>query len=243
MQNIWIIARREFKHYFISPIAYVGMFAILLIIGVIFYLDLTAAITQRYVPSPQTTIGVLLFILPFLTAAIMMRSIAEELKTGTLELILTAPIRDWELIVGKWLGGYMFIMIIVVITWIYPVVLNQMVKPGIDQGLLVSGYLGVTLVCATLVAIGIAVSSLFSNQIPAFLITFLIFLLLWFINFPSQLLGPTSGEIINYVVLRSHFYDSFFQGIIQISDIIYYISVTIFALFLGTVSIETRRWR
>jgi ABC-2 type transport system permease protein len=243
MQNIWIIARRELKHYFISPIAYVGMFAILLIIGVIFYLDLTAAISQQYVPSPQTTIGVLLFILPFITAAIMMSSIADEQKTGTLELILTAPIRDWELIVGKWLGGFMFIMIIVVITWIYPSVLNQMVKPGIDQGLLVSGYLGVTLVSATLVAIGIAVSSLFSNQIPAFLITFLIFLLLWFINFPSQLLGPTSGEIINYVVLRSHFYDSFFQGIIQISDIIYYISVTILALFLGTVSIETRRWR
>lgn len=243
MQNIWIIARRELKHYFISPIAYVGMFAILLIIGVIFYLDLTAAISQQYVPSPQTTIGVLLFILPFLTAAIMMSSIAEEQKTGTLELMLTAPIRDWELIVGKWLGGFLFIMIIVVITWIYPLVLNQMVKPGIDQGLLVSGYLGVTLVSATLVAIGIAVSSLFSNQIPAFLVTFLIFLLLWFINFPSQLLGPTSGEIINYLVLRSHFYDSFFQGIIQINDIIYYISVTILALFLGTVSIETRRWR
>jgi ABC-2 type transport system permease protein len=243
MQNIWIIARRELKHYFISPIAYVGMFAILLIIGVIFYLDLTAAISQQYVPSPQTTIGVLLFILPFLTAAIMMSSIAEEQKTGTLELMLTAPIRDWELIVGKWLGGFLFIMIIVVITWIYPIVLNQMVKPGIDQGLLVSGYLGVTLVSATLVAIGIAVSSLFSNQIPAFLVTFLIFLLLWFINFPSQLLGPTSGEIINYLVLRSHFYDSFFQGIIQINDIIYYISVTILALFLGTVSIETRRWR
>ena len=243
MQNIWIIARRELKHYFISPIAYVGMFAILLIIGVIFYLDLTAAISQQYVPSPQTTIGVLLFILPFLTAAIMMSSIAEEQKTGTLELMLTAPIRDWELIVGKWLGGFLFIMIIVVITWIYPIVLNQMVKPGIDQGLLVSGYLGVTLVSATLVAIGIAVSSLFSNQIPAFLVTFLIFLLLWFINFPTQLLGPTSGEIINYLVLRSHFYDSFFQGIIQINDIIYYISVTILALFLGTVSIETRRWR
>ncbi len=243
MQNIWIIARRELKHYFISPIAYVGMFAILLIIGVIFYLDLTAAISQQYVPSPQTTIGVLLFVLPFLTAAVMMRSIADEQRTGTLELILTAPIRDWELIVGKWLGGFMFIMSIVVITWIYPVVLNQMVKPGIDQGLLVSGYLGATLVCATLVAIGIAVSSLFSNQIPAFLITFLIFLLLWFINFPSQLFGTTGGEIITYIVLRSHFYDSFFQGIIQISDIIYYVSVTILALFLATVSLETRRWR
>jgi len=243
MQNIWTIARRELKHYFISPIAYVGMFVILLIIGVIFYLDLTSAITNQYVPSPQTSIGVLLFILPFLTAAIMMNSIADEQKTGTLELILTAPVRDWELIVGKWLGGFLFIMIIVVITWIYPVVLNQMVKPGIDQGLLVSGYLGVTLVSATLVAIGIAVSSLFSNQIPAFLITFLIFLLLWFISFPSQLLGPTGGDIITYIALRSHFYDTFFQGIIQMSDIIYYISVTILALFLATVSIETRRWR
>jgi len=243
MQNIWIIARREIKHYFVSPIAYVGMFIVLLIIGVIFYLDLTIAIDQQYVPSPQTTIGVLLFILPFLAAAVMMRSISDEQKTGTLELILTAPVRDWEFIVGKWLGGFLFIMIIVAITWIYPLVLNQFVKPGIDQGLLVSGYLGVTLVCATFVAIGVAISSLFSNQIPAFLVTFLIFLLFWFITFPSQLFGPTSGPIINYVVLRSHFYDSFFQGIIQTGDIIYYISVTILALFLATVSIETRRWR
>jgi ABC-2 type transport system permease protein len=243
MLNIWIIARRELKHYFISPIAYVGMFITLLVIGVIFTLSLTAANIQQYVPSPQGTMDVLLFLLPFVSAAVMMRSIADEQKTGTLELILTAPVRDWEFIVGKWLSGFMFIMIIVAITWIYPFILNQMVRPGIDQGLLVSGYLGVALVSATFVAIGVAVSSLFSNQIAALLVTFVIFLLFWFINFPTQLLGPTTGTIINYVSLNSHFYNSFFQGIIQLSDIIYYISVTFLALFLATISIETRRWR
>ena len=243
MLNIWIIARREIKHYFVSPIAYVGMFVILLVIGVIFNLDLYAANIQQSVPSPQGTIYVLLFLLPFLTAAVMMRSIADEQKTGTLELILTAPVRDWEFIVGKWLGGFLFIMFIVGITWIFPLVLNQMVRPGIDQGLLVSGYLGVALVTAAFVAIGVAVSSLFSSQIAALLVTFVIFLLFWFINFPSQLLGPKTGEIINYLSLSSHFYNSFLQGIILTGDIIYYISVTILALFLATVSIETRRWR
>jgi len=89
----------------------------------------------------------------------------------------------------------------------------------------------------------VAVSSLFSNQIPAFLATFIIFLLFWFIAFPTQLFGITGGEIINSIMLRSHFYDTFFQGIIQSGDVIYYISVTILALFLATVSLETRRWR
>jgi ABC-2 type transport system permease protein len=246
MRNIWTIASREFKHYFISPIAYAVFFMILVILGVIFYANILAAISgaySQYVPGIQIVVGPLVTLLLFTTPAITMRSIADERRSGTLELLLTAPIRDWELIVGKWLGSFLFVLSIVVVTWVYPIILNQLVQPGIDQGLLVTNYLGLALLISSYIAIGIATSSFFSNPIASFFATLGILLLLWMIGYPAQAMGATGGKLLSYFDLSSHFYNSFYQGVIDLKDIIYYISVTGLALFLGKISIEVRRWR
>jgi ABC-2 type transport system permease protein len=244
MRNIWIIAKKEFKHFFISPIAYAVAFMVLLILGVIFYANiLVASNQQQYSPGIQIVLGPMVTLFLFSTPAITMRTIADEQKTGTLELLLTAPVRDWELVVGKWLGSFLFVFSIILVTWVYPLILNQLVKPGLDQGLVVTGYLGLTLLCAAFVAIGIAASSLFSNQIAAFFTALGVLLLFWMISYPAQAMGATGGELLRYLDLSEHFFSTFYQGIIELKDVVYLLSVTFLALFIGSISLEIRRWR
>lgn len=243
MRNIWTIAKREYNQYFISPIAYVVAFMILLIVGLIFYVNILAATVQQYAPGITIIIGPLVTLLLFTTPAITMRTLAEEQRMGTLEVLLTAPIRDWELIIGKWLGGVAFIMSILVITLIFPIILNFLVKPGIDRGVLISGYLGIILLTSCFIAVGIAVSSFFSNQIAAFFITVGALLLFWMISYPSQALGGNGFALLNYLDLSQHFYNTFYAGMIELKDVVYYLTFTAFALFIGTLSIEARRWK
>jgi ABC-2 type transport system permease protein len=243
MRNILVIARRELKSIFISPVAYAVALAIFLIMGILFYSNVLGAVYQQYAPTIQIIIGPMATILLFTTPAITMRTVADEQRSGTLELLLTAPVRDWELIIGKWLGTVCFMFIILLATWVYPILLNKLVDPGIDQGLLVSGYLGLLLMFSAYLAIGVAVSTLFSNQIAAFFATLGIALVLWMIGYPASVMGAAGGELLKYLDMSEHFYNTFYQGIIELKDIIYYLSVSALALFLGSISVETRRWR
>lgn len=242
MRNIWTIAQKEYKQYFISPVAYAVAFAILLILGVLFYIDVLAATAQQIAPTVQVVIAPLVTLLLFSTPAITMRSLSEEQKSGTLEILLTAPVRDWEVVVGKWLGGVLFLLTLLLITWVYPIILNQLVKPGIDQGMMVTGYLGLFLLASAFLAVGIMVSSFFSNQIAAFFTTLGILLVWWMIGYPAQIMG-SNGGLLNYLDLSMHYYNTFYAGIIDLKDIVYYLSVIGLSLFIGSVSIETRRWR
>ena len=243
MRNVWTIAKREFNLYIISPIAYVVAFIIMLIIGLIFYVNMLAAVVNQFPPTVQFIISPLVTLFLFTTPAVTMRTIADEQRMGTMETLLTAPVRDWELVVGKWLGALLFYLAVIALTLIFPIVLNFFVKPGIDQGLMVSGYLGVILLVSAFVAIGIFASSLFSNQIAAFFTALGILLVLWMIAYPNRVLPSDGGQILAYLDLSEHFYPTFLRGIIELKDVVYYLSVTVLALFLGTMSVETRRWR
>ncbi len=242
MRNTWTIARREYNLFFISPIAYAVAFILLVIIGVIFYANVVSASYEQYplgmevVFSPMTTL--FLFTIP----AVTMRTLAEEQRNGTLELLLTAPVRDWELVTGKWLGAFLYLATVLSLTAIFPIILNQIIEPGIDLGALAAGYLGLALLAASFTAIGIAASSLFSNQIAAFFAALGVLLIFWMIGFAAQSMSGTN-EIISYLDMSEHYYNSFIQGVIELKDVAYFLSVTALALALGTVSLETRRWR
>jgi ABC-2 type transport system permease protein len=218
----------------------------MLILGIFFYINLQSAIAQAVytasAPTVQIVISPMVTLLIFVLPAVTMRSISEETRMGTMELLLTAPVRDWELVVGKWLGSFLFMVTLLAITWIFPIILNFLVKPGIDQGLLVSGYLGLLLMVASLLAIGVFISSLFNNQIVAFFITLVVVLALWFISQLSSSTGSFGNQLLSYFGYIDHYY-SFFQGTLDLSDIVYYLSLTSLGLFLGTVSVEMRRWR
>jgi gliding motility-associated transport system permease protein len=246
MRTMWYIARREYRSYFSSPIAYVVLFLILLTLGFFFWQEIVFAVQyqQQYIPDIKNTLQLFVFPLLFIFApAITMRTFAEENRQGTLELMLTAPVRDWELVVGKWLGSFFFFLTAVAITWVYPLILNSLINPGIDQGALLAAYLGLILMIAAMCAIGVFVSSLFSNQLAALAGSVVLIILLWVIGTPANTMTGTGADILRYLSISDHFYNTFLTGVIDLKDVTYYLSMTALGLFLGTVSVETRRWR
>jgi ABC-2 type transport system permease protein len=248
MRNIWTIAKREYNHYFISPLAYVVAFIILMPLGIYFAVIVFATSSQAFSGAPPPDISpitwLFCFLLVFTTPVLTMRLISDEARMGTLELLLTAPIRDFELVVGKWLSAFLFILTILAITLVFPLILHFMlVSPGIDQKLFLSAYLGVILVAGAFLALGVGISAIFTNQFAAFFVTFGLFFFLWFlVSLPASLL-PTGGDALNYLNMSSHFNDGFNAGNVKLSDIVYYISLIALGLFMGTTAIEVRRWR
>jgi len=248
MQNIWTIARREYKVYFNSPIAYVISLLILIVLGIMFVINIifiSQNATQYYGSAPDISMitGPFAFMLVLSLPALTMRLISEEHRMGTMELLLTAPLRDWELVVGKWLGSFLFMLTLIGFTLLFPIILNFMVNPGIDQGLMMSAYLGIILVSAAFLGIGVGISAMFTNQFAAFFATLITFVVLWWmIGFPAEVL-PAGAEVFRYLDMKTHFYDTLNAGVINLSDIIYFLSLTALGLFTGSISIEARRWR
>lgn len=247
MRNIWTIAKREYKIYFSSPLAYIVILIILSVVGGVFALNLISLTTNPFgaAQAPNTTIvtGPMAFMFVFSVPALTMRLLADEQRMGTLELMLTAPVRDWELVVGKWLGSFLFVLTIIAVTLIYPLILHNLTTPGIDQSLLLSSYLGIILVAAAFLAIGISISAMFSNQFAAFFLSMGILVILWFlIGIPGQLLF-TGGAFFDYIDMNARFSQSLNQGIINSTDIVYFLSVTALGLFIGSAAIEARRWQ
>lgn len=259
MRNIWTIAKREYDHYFISPIAYVVAFLILFTIGLIFAINLYYYIQNAFqfgggTPDISSITGAFGFLLVLSIPALTMRLLADEARMGTLELLLTAPVRDFELVAGKWLGGFLFILSVLTVTLIYPIILNglvfgsvtilpPLVTPGIDRQLMFSSYLGVILVAGSFLALGVGISAIFTNQIAAFFVTLSTFVFLWWlIGFPGNVLQGSAGDIFRYLSMQTHFYEAFNQGRIQLTDIVYFVSLIALGLFTGTTAIEIRRW-
>jgi ABC-2 type transport system permease protein len=247
MRNIWIIAKREYNHFFVSPIAYAVGFVILFILGAIFAAVLWSTSQQAiygYTGAPDFSVisywfSILLWILvPPLT----MHLLADETRSGTIELLLTAPVRDHELVIGKWLGSLLFVLTIVAVTLVYPLILNSLVSPGLDQKLLMSSYLGLILMAAAFLALGVGISAMFSNPIVALTVTFATLFSLWLlIGIPANFI-PSGGEIFKYLDIKTHFNDTLNVGKVNLSDLVYFLSLIALGLFTGTTAVEVRRW-
>jgi len=249
MRNVTTIASREFRRFFVSPEAYAVAAVFLLILGGIFFLNVYYGLqTGQVEPDGRTVLNPLVTILLFATPAITMRLLADEQRMGTIELLLTAPIRDWELVVGKWLGAMGFMLLLLGVTWVYPIIMNGMTQVvgqetgGIDQGVLVSAYLGLILMTGALLAIGVFVSSLFRSPVAAFFVTLGVLLGMWILGGFGSGAG-TGAEIIRYLSLVNHYYDNMYRGVLVVSDMLFYVSLTALALFLGSQITEARRWR
>lgn len=244
MRNIWTIFKREFGYYFVSPVSYVVLFMFLVVLGLIFVYDLGQAAANGTAPQiEQWVLGPFVTLALFLTAFITMRLVAEENRTGTMELIMTAPVREWELVIGKWLAALGFYLVIIAATLIYALIANAYTTPGIDTMPLLTGYLGLIMLLGSVLAIGLFASTLFSNQIAAAFAALAILLGLWLIGLPFQnQTGPTA-DIIRYLDISSHYYDNFALGVIALTDVLYYVSIILFFLFAASRVIESRRWR
>ena len=248
MRNIWTIARREYRHYFTSPIAYIAALLTLLIIGVYFVVIIYYMTNQSYysntAPGVDIVIGPMATIFLFASPALTMRLLADEQRMGTLELLLTTPIKDGELVIGKWLGAFLFMLSIIALTLVYPLVLNKLTSPGIDQGVMISGYLAIILLTAVFLAIGTAMSAFFSNQFAAFFATLAVLMgFWWLIHMPTYIIQNTTvTNILNYLDLNGRF-TAMLAGKLALSDVVYPLSLTAVGLFLSSVAVEIRRWK
>jgi ABC-2 type transport system permease protein len=252
VRNIIAIAHKELRSYFSSPIAYIiiGFFA--LPFGVFFYLYLGAFVRQslqmaqyggsmninqqviRYVLQNASVI--ILFVMPMIT----MRTYAEEKRSGTIELLLTSPVTDLQIIIGKFLGALGLYVAMLLVTVLYVGILFVYGNP--EWRPLIAAYLGLLLMGGAFLSLGLLISSTTNNQIVAGIVSFVVFLLLWIIGWFAESAGPTVGNITRYLSITEHF-DDFSKGIIDTKHVIYYLSLITFGLFLTSKSVDSERWR
>lgn len=238
MRNMLIIARRELGAFFASPIAYLVTAGFLAIAGYFFsvILVLSRQATMQFVFGNMVV--VLLFVAPLLA----MRLLSEEQRSGTIELLMTSPVRDWQVVWGKWLAAFVLYLVMMAFTGLYVVVLWRLGNP--DFGPIMSGYLGIILLGAALLALGTLTSAVTENQIVAAVLGVALAVLLYVSSALADVSGTDSllGRLFEYLALSEHLFD-FTRGVVDTTHVIFYLSVTAGALYLATRALETRRWR
>jgi ABC-2 type transport system permease protein len=253
MNNILAIAHKELKAYFSTPIGYIviGFFALLF--GYFFYVMVVIFNQQSLqlggleggnVDMNQQLIRplflnasvILLFVLPLVT----MRTYSEEKRSGTIELLLTSPVTDVQIILGKFLGAMTLYAAMLAITMIHMGLLMSWGNP--ETKVIATGYLGLLLMGGCFISVGLLISSLTKNQIVAGFMTFAVFLMLWVINWLADSSGPTGQAILSFLSITDHF-DDFTKGIIDTKHLAYYLSFITFGLFLTAKSVDSERWR
>jgi ABC-2 type transport system permease protein len=231
------VTRKELYSYLVSPMAYVVTAVFLLITGFIFFLILNSGFPEATLQPLLPTIAfLLLLIIPVLT----MRLLAEEKSTGTIELLMTYPITDSQVVLGKFLATMVVYLLMLVPTLSYVVILKLF--GNAEWGPLITAYLGLILLGSTFISIGMFSSSLAKNQIVAAVIGIGILLLLWIMGAASSVLGPRLGAFLAYLSLNEHF-GSFERGVLELRDLIFYLSMTAAALFLTIRVLESGRWK
>lgn len=237
LQQIWAIALKELKSYFVSPIAYIVTAMFLLISG--YFFTLILQITKD-AGMMTYLFGNMAVVLLLMAPLISMRLLAEEQRAKTLELLLTSPISDAGIVLGKFIASALLLLVMLAMTLHFPIILIVLGNP--DGWPILSGYAGIFLMGCAFLAIGMLTSSWTQNQIIAAVSAFGISLLLWFLGAASGQATGGSAEILKYLSLNTH-YESYAKGLLSLSDSLYYISLIGLLLFLTIRSLETRRWR
>ena len=237
MRNTLAIASKEIKAYFLTPTAYVVGAMFLVLTGIFFVFEVTSTFPEATVRGlVQWSSFFMLFLSPLLT----MRLLAEEQKMGTLELLLTAPVRDWEVVMGKYLAALLTMVVTVLLTLYYVALLYWFGDP--DTWPVLSAYLGLLLYGAAAVAVGLLASALSSYQIVAAVVGTAVLLTLSFLDAVADLVTGVAAQVLTGLSMDSHLVD-FNRGVMDGSNIVYYVSVTAVFLFATVRLLETRRWQ
>jgi ABC-2 type transport system permease protein len=253
MKNVLLICRKELRSYFASPIAYAVMAIFGLIFGWVFFNASRDFVRFTLLQSQEGggpvsvndsiirpllgfagTIG--LFLIPMIT----MRVFAEEKRTGTIELLLTSPVKDIEIILGKWLGAVALYACVLLMSILNIALLFAWGKPDLKPVLV--GYLGLLLQGGCLLALGTLISTMTKNQIIAGIATFFLSLLLWLLSWYTAFDTTVTSQVLGYLSIVTHF-ENFGKGVLSSKDVLFYLSLTYFSLFLTARSLESLRWR
>lgn len=236
MSKVFAIAGRELRGYFASPLAYVVAAFFVLVAGYLF--SLIVYHTKQASLTPLFSNLTVMFLL--ITPALTMRLLADERKTGTIELLMTSPITDRELVIGKYLSAVLYLTFLLALTLVYPVILAFIAKP--DWATIWTGYLGTWLLGASFMAIGVFASSVTANMIIAAMITFALSLVIWLLPSAGQMFGGAANDVMTYISVINH-QENLGRGVIDTTDLLFYVSFILAFLFLTIRSVETYHWR
>jgi ABC-2 type transport system permease protein len=254
VRNVLLICKKELKSYFASPIAYLLMAFFALIFGFGFFtatrdfvrFSFQAQMMGQQQPTNvneqiiRPLLGFASTIALFLIPMISMRLFAEEKRTGTIELLLTSPVKDMEIILGKWLGAVLLYLCVLAMSMINIAMLFMWGKPDLKPVLV--AYLGLLIQGACLLAIGGFISTTTKNQIVAGGVTFFVCLLLWLLSWFTAFDSTIPAQIVNYISIVTHF-ENFSKGVLDFKDVVFYLSMIFFSLFITSRSLESLRWR
>jgi len=256
MRNIWAICKRELLAFFVSPIAYFVITGFTLLVGFFFFnhlsyfaqmVEMSAMISLRGRDLPnlnqtviegvyQTMVVILVFLIPLLT----MRTIAEEKKKGTFELLITSPVSVSQIVFGKFLSIAIVLIVMLSVNLIFPALLMKYGNPEVLP--IMSGFLGLVLCSLGFASIGMAVSSFTENQVVAGVVSMVTLLLLYVIQAPAESLGGTAADVFRYLSPVDQLQD-LLRGIITLKSITYFVSLIVIGLFLSQRALEAYRWR
>jgi ABC-2 type transport system permease protein len=260
MKGMYAVYRKDMSHYFVSPVAYI-IVAVFLILAAYFFTQLLAVYIQRAfeasfeegqfgggaafdVPSlvMRSFFGVLSTLLLFLTPMLTMSVYAEERRRGTMELLMTSPVTDLQIVLGKFFASLTLLVIMLLPTAIGFAYMLRHSEPGGPWRVLGSEYLGVLLLGAALLALGSFFSSVTESQLIAAMLSFGAILLLWVLDFGTQAASSAWGSTLEYLSVFRH-YDDFTRGVIDTSNVIFYLSFIFLGVFLTVRSVDSMRWR
>ncbi|MDX2041522.1 MAG: ABC transporter permease [Acidobacteriota bacterium] len=261
MKGILAIFRRELNGYFVSPIAYIVIGAFLVAAGFVFSIILSSVMQYAMMAQAQAArsgappdidvpmqvirsfVGFVgTYVLPILMPMLTMGIYAEDRKRGTMEMLMTSPITEIQIVLGKYLASLTLFVVMLAPTLLYYVIVGAYSDPPLPWRIVGSGYLGLFLLGAVLLAIGAFISSLTENQIIAGVVTFVLFLTLLFIDLSVRDSSSSVAEVIKYLSILQH-YQEFSQGVIDTTNIIFYLSGVMLGLFLTLRSLDSMRWR
>jgi len=237
MRHAWAIFRKEIRVYFVSPLAYVFLGVFLFLAGLFFYLG----VTMTGEASLRVMLGnlsvTLLFLLPLLT----MRHFAEERRSGTFELMMTAPVPLWSLLAGKWAASFTLCLLLLAGTGIFPLLLAYYGEP--DWGVVATSYLGLMLLCGAFVSAGLFTSSLTDEPVAAGLGGVLVLLPFWLSGTAADLVSAEAlREVLRQLSFLTHI-EPFTRGVVDSAEVAWFVLFTFAFLFLTWRSVESRRWR
>jgi ABC-2 type transport system permease protein len=258
MKNALAIAKKELNIYFATPIAYVG-FTLFVIIGSYFFLRLLNAYQQAslmYMQSPQilsrlnfqdaifrALFGNLGVILIFIVPSLTMRLVAEEKRQRTIELLYSTPVTSGEVVAGKYLAALAILVCMLALTLVYPASVQLVTRDqsGVEWRSIFLGYAGLFLLGAAYIALGLFISSLTENQAVAAIATFFVLLMTWIVGWKAAETEGVAREVVTYLSSVSHL-DSFSRGVVELKDLVYFLSICVVGLFASHRSIEAHRW-
>ena len=236
MSPALVISRREIRTYFNSPVAYIVVTVFTILTGYLFF-------TQLFVEKQAELrgfFGIMPLLFMFLAPAITMRLLADEKSSGTIELLITLPVKDWQVVVGKFLAAMALLCTALALTLVFAITVRSL--GPLDRGPAIGGYIGLVLMGGAYVSIGVMTSSFSRNSIVSFIVAFAISFALYLIGRLTQFVPPSLQALTSFLSIDSHF-ENISRGVIDSRDVLYYLSIDAVCLLVATLSLESRRWK